>query len=91
MRRAGEMDHPLGDFHDLRLDYVPSESNASDGPSRWGTPRSPTPVSHDVPLWQLGRFVQMVLPQLADSRGEWLSGYDIWDLWASSLHRHPPA
>ena len=72
------------------LDFVPSESNASDGPSRWVT-GVPTPVSHDVPLWQLGRFVQMVLPQLADSRGEWLSGYDIWDLWASSLHRHPPA
>lgn len=53
------------------LDYVPSESNMGDVPSRWvpGAPRT----ADDVPLWSLGTYVPMVLPPLSNLHGGWAS------------------
>ena len=51
------------------LDYVPSESNLGDEPSR----AEEGGGDHNAPLWAIGRFVPMVLPRLTDLSGEWLN------------------
>ena len=51
------------------LDYVPSESNLGDEPSR----AEEGGGDHNAPLWAIGRFVPMVLPRLTDLSGEWMN------------------
>ena len=67
------------------IDYVPSESNISDIPSRINEP----PKDGDAECWAImGDFIQSVLPSLADEDGEWLSfvqiACSVWPELASS-------
>ena len=54
----------------LYIDYVPSESNIADVPSRWHE-MSPAEHAYWEPL--LGSWVSSVIPSFADSHGEWTS------------------
>ena len=58
----------------LWIDYVPSESNPADVPSRLHE------MSEDEArreLREFGELVEMVIPQFANENGEWLSSIEI--------------
>ena len=56
------------------IDYVPSDSNIADIPSRFLEP----PKSEDPECWEImGSFITSIIPALADHTGEWLSFNDI--------------
>ena len=54
----------------LYVDYVPTESNIADVPSRWHEMDEAERAS-----WRpkLGRWIEAVLPNFADAQGNWLS------------------
>ena len=54
----------------LWIDYVPSESNPADIPSRL---HEMSDEEASIALADLGEPIEMVLPTLADSNGEWMS------------------
>ena len=58
----------------LWIDYVPSESNPADVPSRLHE-MSPEEAANE--LSSFGEPIEMVLPRFADDRGEWLSSLEI--------------
>jgi hypothetical protein len=58
----------------LWIDYVPSESNPADVPSRFHEMRV---EERRVASAQLGDWVRMVVPELSDGRGSWLSSKSI--------------
>ena len=58
----------------LWIDYVPTESNPADVPSRFHEMSMGERLTHaDL----LGDLVPMVVPALCDDNGEWLSSVDI--------------
>ena len=64
----------------LWIDYVPSESNPADIPSRFDEMSESQAASE---LAELGDPMQMVLPDFADADGAWLSPVDIAaSVWA---------
>ena len=64
----------------LWIDYVPSESNPADVPSRLDEMSESQAASE---LAELGDPMQMVLPDFADADGAWLSPVDIAaSVWA---------
>ena len=58
----------------LWIDYVPSESNPADVPSRL---HEMSPEEAVKELSSFGEPMEMVLPRFADDRGEWLSSLEI--------------
>lgn len=64
----------------LWIDYVPSESNPADIPSRL---HEMDESEHEAAVAQLGDLMPMTLPTFADADGEWLSSVNI----ASSVWR----
>ena len=58
----------------LWIDYVPSESNPADVPSRL---HEMSPEEAAKELSSFGEPMEMVLPKFADDRGEWLSSLEI--------------
>ena len=56
------------------IDYVPSESNPADVPSRL---HEMDPTERSIALKDLGEPMKMVLPQLTDDNGKWLSSVEI--------------
>ena len=58
----------------LWIDYVPSESNPADVPSRL---HEMSPAERAAALAPLGEWMEMTVPSLADSHGRWLSSVDI--------------
>ena len=52
------------------IDYVPSESNPADVPSRF---HEMSDAERAIARRDLGRPVKMVIPQLAGPDGKWLS------------------
>ena len=58
----------------LWIDYVPSESNPADIPSRL---HEMNEAERIAALSELGEWMPMVLPTLADADGEWLSSVEI--------------
>ena len=64
----------------LWVDYVPSESNPADVPSRL---HEMTPEEAASELAEFGDYIEMKLPDIADENGQWLSYQQI----AASLRR----
>ena len=65
----------------LYIDYVPTDSNIADVPSRWHE-MSATEREEWIP--RLGQLVEPKLPDVADARGQWLSYTSIArSLWGS--------
>ena len=65
----------------LYIDYVPTDSNIADVPSRWHE-MSATEREEWTP--RLGQLVEPKLPDVADARGQWLSYTSIArSLWGS--------
>ena len=65
----------------LYIDYVPSESNPADVPSRVHA-MSRQEAAHA--LAEFGREIDMVIPSLADYEGNWLSFTSIAaSIWGS--------
>ena len=63
----------------LWIDYVPSESNVADIPSRF---HAMTAAEIEEVAHMLGDEVHMVIPELADDQGRWLSSTSIaLSLW----------
>ena len=58
----------------LWIDYVPSESNPADVPSRL---HEMTAEEARSAVESLGDKVKMIMPEFADSNGSWLSSTDI--------------
>ena len=58
----------------LWIDYVPSESNPADVPSRL---HEMSPAQAREELKHFGTPIELVLPQFADNQGEWLSYKEI--------------
>ena len=58
----------------LWIDYVPTESNPADIPSRL---HEMSEAEQRRELAELGRRVRMVIPEFADNEGRWLSSVDI--------------
>ena len=52
------------------IDYVPTESNIADIPSRW---HEMSEAERASALFELGELVEMKIPTLADDQGNWLS------------------
>ena len=70
----------IAGIQSLWIDYVPSESNPADVPSRL---HEMSPAERVKALQDLGEPMKMVLPQLTDDNGKWLSSVKI----ASSVWR----
>ena len=65
----------------LYIDYVPTDSNIADVPSRWHE-MSATEREEWIP--RLGQLVEPKLPDVADARGQWISYTSIArSLWGS--------
>jgi hypothetical protein len=65
----------------LWIDYVPSESNVADIPSRF---HAMTDSEIEEVAHMLGTEVRMVIPELADDQGRWLSSTSIaQSLWGA--------
>ena len=63
------------------IDYVPSESNIADIPSRF---HSMNAAERAAEVSRLGTAVHMVVPELADDQGRWLSSTSIaQSLWGA--------
>ena len=58
----------------LWIDYVPSESNPADVPSRL---HEMSEEEARRELREFGELVEMTIPQFADRNGEWLSSIEI--------------
>ena len=58
----------------LWIDYVPSESNPADVPSRL---HEMSPQQAAAELQAFGELIPMVIPTFADANGDWLSYKDI--------------
>jgi hypothetical protein len=58
----------------LWIDYVPSESNPADVPSRL---HEMSPEQAKAELSSFGEPMEMILPKFADENGEWLSSLEI--------------
>jgi hypothetical protein len=65
----------------LWIDYVPSESNPADVPSRF---HEMNEAARCAAAAQLGDLVRMVVPELSDGHGIWLSSKSIaLSVWRS--------
>ena len=58
----------------LWIDYVPSESNPADVPSRL---HEMSPEQAKAELSSFGEPMEMILPKFADENGDWLSSLEI--------------
>jgi len=70
----------------LYIDYVPTDSNIADVPSRW---HEMSATEREEWLPRLGQLVEPKLPNVADASGRWLSythiAKSLWDSYTPDM------
>ena len=70
----------------LYIDYVPTDSNIADVPSRW---HEMSATEREEWLPRLGQLVEPKLPNVADASGRWLSythiARSLWDSYTPDM------